>query len=336
MQLATYVGWRLHGTLGGLVAGLLLVLPGALVVLALSIPTRSTGMCRSWRRRSSASRLPCSSSSSRHCSEWHGVLCGVPMTGSSRRRRSSPSFSSPCPSPSSSLWRLSSATSWRRTAFRRFRSQRRALCGLPILGAPPASGSRSDAPRASVWARSRLHRHSHLLFQARRGHLRRRLFRPRLHGATGGRDLWLAEHRRDARWLGSRRNDAGAFDPRHRIRRLPGGLPPWQRTQDRLRAARRRDHAMGDLRTLLPVDFVGAPYVERLSTNPRLSSALSGVTAAGVGVILNLSLWFALHVFFAKVEPVWHGARCGLGFPMSPRSTSKPCSSRALPRYCCS
>jgi len=37
MQLATYVGWRLHGTLGGLAAGLLFVLPGALVVLALSI-----------------------------------------------------------------------------------------------------------------------------------------------------------------------------------------------------------------------------------------------------------------------------------------------------------
>ncbi|MGB3020909.1 MAG: chromate transporter, partial [Methyloceanibacter sp.] len=36
MQLATYVGWLLHGTLGGLAAGLLFVLPGALVVLALS------------------------------------------------------------------------------------------------------------------------------------------------------------------------------------------------------------------------------------------------------------------------------------------------------------
>jgi chromate transporter len=53
--------------------------------------------------------------------------------------------------------------------------------------------------------------------------------------------------------------------------------------------------------------FVGAPYVERLSTNPRLASALSGVTAAVVGVILNLSLWFALHVFFGKVEAVRHG-----------------------------
>ena len=37
MQLATYVGWRLHGTIGGLAAGLLFVLPGAVIVLALSI-----------------------------------------------------------------------------------------------------------------------------------------------------------------------------------------------------------------------------------------------------------------------------------------------------------
>src|SRR5215813_8446343 len=37
MQLATYIGWRLHGTLGGLAAGLLFVLPGAFVVLALSM-----------------------------------------------------------------------------------------------------------------------------------------------------------------------------------------------------------------------------------------------------------------------------------------------------------
>ncbi|MGV1014927.1 MAG: chromate transporter, partial [Methyloceanibacter sp.] len=37
MQLATYIGWRLHGTLGGIAAGLLFVLPGALVVLGLSM-----------------------------------------------------------------------------------------------------------------------------------------------------------------------------------------------------------------------------------------------------------------------------------------------------------
>ena len=37
MQLATYVGWRLHGVKGGLAAGLLFVLPGALVMLALAM-----------------------------------------------------------------------------------------------------------------------------------------------------------------------------------------------------------------------------------------------------------------------------------------------------------
>src|SRR5262245_36869962 len=74
-----------------------------------------------------------------------------------------------------------------------------------------------------------------------------------------------------------------------------------------LRTARRRDHAMGDLRTLLPVDLLGRALRGASQHEPRLSSALRGVTAAVVGVILNLSLWFALHVFFAKVEPVWHG-----------------------------
>ncbi|MGI8725982.1 MAG: chromate efflux transporter, partial [Methyloceanibacter sp.] len=53
--------------------------------------------------------------------------------------------------------------------------------------------------------------------------------------------------------------------------------------------------------------FVGAPYLERLSANAKLAGALSGVTAAVVGVIANLSVWFALHALFAKVSPEWHG-----------------------------
>ncbi len=53
--------------------------------------------------------------------------------------------------------------------------------------------------------------------------------------------------------------------------------------------------------------FVGAPYVERLSRSPRLAGALAAVTAAVVGVILNLSLWFALHVIFGKVTAERHG-----------------------------
>lgn len=47
--------------------------------------------------------------------------------------------------------------------------------------------------------------------------------------------------------------------------------------------------------------FAGAPYVEWISAQPRLHGALTAITSAVVGVILNLSLWFALHVFFATV-----------------------------------
>jgi chromate transporter len=50
--------------------------------------------------------------------------------------------------------------------------------------------------------------------------------------------------------------------------------------------------------------FAGAPYIERLRGNRLLSAALSAITAAVVGVILNLAVWFALHVVFTRVEPV--------------------------------
>jgi len=53
--------------------------------------------------------------------------------------------------------------------------------------------------------------------------------------------------------------------------------------------------------------FAGAPFVESLRANQRLSGALAAVTAAVVGVILNLTLWFALHVLFARVEVVRAG-----------------------------
>jgi chromate transporter len=57
--------------------------------------------------------------------------------------------------------------------------------------------------------------------------------------------------------------------------------------------------------------FAGAPWIAWLDSRPRLRTALAAVTAAVTGVILNLALWFALHVVFATVErlagpvPVW-------------------------------
>ena len=53
--------------------------------------------------------------------------------------------------------------------------------------------------------------------------------------------------------------------------------------------------------------FLGAPYVERLRGNHALSAALTGITAAVVGVIANLAVYFALHTLFASTFPVSWG-----------------------------
>jgi chromate transporter len=53
--------------------------------------------------------------------------------------------------------------------------------------------------------------------------------------------------------------------------------------------------------------FAGAPYVDWIASRPRLTGALQAITAAVVGVILNLSVWFAAHVLFADPETLSAG-----------------------------
>lgn len=53
--------------------------------------------------------------------------------------------------------------------------------------------------------------------------------------------------------------------------------------------------------------FVGAPYIEWISAQPRLKGALSTITAAVVGVILSLSIWFGLHVMFGTITKLQAG-----------------------------
>jgi chromate transporter len=50
--------------------------------------------------------------------------------------------------------------------------------------------------------------------------------------------------------------------------------------------------------------FLGAPFIETLRGNKGLAGALTAITAAVVGVILNLSIWFALHTLFRQTSPV--------------------------------
>jgi chromate transporter len=53
--------------------------------------------------------------------------------------------------------------------------------------------------------------------------------------------------------------------------------------------------------------FLGAPYIEYLRGNKSLSTALSAITAAVVGVILNLAVWFSLHTLFSTVQTIYFG-----------------------------
>ncbi|HSY54309.1 MAG TPA: chromate efflux transporter [Opitutaceae bacterium] len=79
----------------------------------------------------------------------------------------------------------------------------------------------------------------------------------------------------------------------------PGSLPPL--------AAATLGAALTIWVTFVPCFiwiFLGAPHIERMRRHPRLNAALTAVTAAVVGVILNLAVWFAGHVIFPGNAPV--------------------------------
>lgn len=65
--------------------------------------------------------------------------------------------------------------------------------------------------------------------------------------------------------------------------------------------------------------FLGAPYVERVRENRHLSAALSGIAAAVVGVLINLFLWFGLHTLFSRMD-TWHGP-VGMQLPLPAPAT---------------
>ena len=108
--------------------------------------------------------------------------------------------------------------------------------------------------------------------------------------------------------------------------RNPGSLDPW--------AAAIIASTLVTWVTYVPsffFVFVGAPYVERLRGNRRVTDALTAITAAVVGVIANLGVYFAVHTLFSDVRerspgpfrfglPMWHSFSpaaavvCALGF----------------------
>ena len=121
---------------------------------------------------------------------------------------------------------------------------------------------------------------------------------------------WMAP-RRDARRPRARRDHARAA---HHGRRSSSASS--RRSARRVRCRRCSRARLGALLTtwvtFVPCFlwiFLGAPYIEALRGQRALNAALSAITAAVVGVILNLAVWFALHMLFRQTFPVQ-----GLGF----------------------
>ena len=306
MQLATYVGWRLHGLKGGLAAGLLFVLPGALVVLVLSmlyaafgkLPVAEAvfiGVKAAVLAIVVEALLRIARRSLKTNVEW--LIGGLAFVGI---------YFLAVPFP---IIVLCAAL----VGFFRASAPKE-----PVQATPASVSLAQTAATVLVWlaiwvlpllALAAMFGQSHVTTQLA-------LFFSKLAVVTfGGAYAVLAYMAQDVvthyGWLtaGEMLDGLGlaettpgplilvtefvGFLAAHRH----GGGNPWM---------------MGVLgaavtlwATFVPCFlwiFAGAPYIERLNAEPRLKSALAAVTAAVVGVILNLTVWFALHVLFATVR----------------------------------
>ncbi|MBL9075271.1 chromate efflux transporter [Tabrizicola sp.] len=301
MQLATWIGWRLHGVTGGLIAGGLFVLPGALVVLALSLIYAAFG------------EVPLVAAL------FTGVQAAViaivveALIRVSRRALKSREahaiatlaflglFALKLPFPviilAAGLWGFF-----------------RAPAGAPDAPAPPAALSRS-LKAAAVWLAVWLVPLGVLILSAPARLAEIGLFFSKLAVLTFGGAYavlaWMAQDVVQAKgWL----TLPQMIDGLGLAETTPGPLILVTEFVGFMAAHQTGGWTFGLAgaaialwMTFVPsflFVFVGAPFIERLTHMPRLSGALAAITAAVVGVIANLSLWFALHVLFASVPEV--------------------------------
>ena len=310
-QLATYVGWRLHGIKGGLAAGLLFVLPGALVILTLSMLYAAFGklpaaealmmgvkaavlaivveaLLRIARRGLKARADQVLAAAAFVAIFFFGVPFPLIVLAAAIygfQRSSSSSAMDLVPAPSIPLRQtVATAALWL------------AIWIVPLLGVAAWFGS------------------GHVLAQIG-------LFFSKLAVVTfGGAYAVLAYMAQDVvqhfGWL-----SAGEMvDGLGLAETTPGPLILVTEFVGFLASFRHgggNPWAMGVLGAVITLwatfapcflwIFVGAPYIEWLRTAPRLQSALAAVTAAVVGVILNLTVWFGLHVLFGTITETWAG-----------------------------
>ena len=304
MQLATYAGWRLHGWRGGLAAGLLFVIPGSIVILGLSILYATYGSVPlvaslflgvkaavlaivveallRVARRALKTRLDWSIAAAAFVAlflmhlPFPIVILAAALIGLMR----------PATAPPESATK-EVLVKWQRTAAT-------AALWLVVWLSPVAACLLLLGP-------------GHVLSQIA-------LFFSKLAIVTfGGAYAVLAYMAQQAVEVHGWLSAGEMVDGLGLAETTPGPLILVTEFVGFFAGYRRAGGFAGGLAaaaitlwvTFAPsflMIFVSAPYIERLRSVPRLGSALSAITAAVVGVILNLTIWFGLHVLFSSVQ----------------------------------
>ncbi|MDO8327094.1 MAG: chromate efflux transporter [Cypionkella sp.] len=298
MQLATWFGWRTHGTLGGLIAGALFVLPGALIVLVLSMIYASwgalplvaalfTGVQAAVLAVVIEALLRVSKRALKTRAHW--IIAALAFAALFL-------FAAPFPVVilAAALWGFVSTSA-------------------PHSPNPSAAPWRQSLQAAAVWGAVWL-LPLLLITQFAPAILADiALFFSKLALLTFGGAYavltWMAQDVvQQKQWL----TLPQMMDGLGLAETTPGPLILVTEFVGYLAAAKQgvwmglAGAAITLWMTFAPCFlwiFAGAPWLARLTTAPRLAGALHGITAAVVGVIANLSLWFAAHVLFATVTP---------------------------------
>ncbi len=308
MQLATYVGWRLHGLKGGLAAGLLFVLPGAALMLVLSLLYAAFG------------QVPLSAALFTGVKAAVLAIVAEALVRVARRA-------------------LKGQTDWILAGLA-FVAIFFARVPFPVIilaaglfgfwrthqagGAPQAAISVESVPvlqtlkTIAVWLVIWIVPLALVAVAFGQDHVLTKLawFFSKLAIVTfGGAYAVLAYMAQDVvegyGWLAS----GEMLDALGLAETTPGPLILVTQFVGTLAAWRHGGGSpvlMGILGALVTLwatfapcflwIFAGAPYIQRLQSQPRLKGALAAITAAVVGVILNLTVWFALHTLFGKVD----------------------------------
>jgi chromate transporter len=307
MQLATWIGWRLHGVRGGLIAGGLFVLPGALVVLALSMIYAAYGS------------LPLVAAL------FAGVQAAVvaivieAMIRVSKRALKSSTAYVIAALAFAALFFFNVPFPIIIVAAGIYGYFATTAPALSPAAVPPAGYGIGQALRtAGVWTAIWLVPLAALILFGNTLLAEIGTYFAKLAVLTFGGAYavlaWMAQEVvNDKGWL----TLAQMMDGLGLAETTPGPLILVTEFVGYMAAHREGGPLLGVAAaavtlwvTFIPsfgFIFTGAPFIARLTTMPRLSGALAAITAAVVGVIANLSLWFALHVVFDRIDTVQAG-----------------------------